>query len=150
MDDGGRVVLGDVTLAHARRGRRRRAADVENVLDRDRYAVQWSAIPSGRQLAVRLARLTPRLVCGDENERVQPRVVGLNPPQAFIHCLDRAHLARAKPPAELLDCQRRWALDRRRSTRDCRLSTRDCRLSTLDSRLLTLDFRLSTTFVRHR
>ena len=44
----------DVALADARRGGRRRAADVDQILDRDRDAVQRPAVAAGGQLAVGL------------------------------------------------------------------------------------------------
>ena len=49
--------LRDMAVAHARRGGRRRAADVEQILDRDRHAVQRSAVVAGGELAIGLARL---------------------------------------------------------------------------------------------
>ena len=58
----GASCVGDVALAHARRRRRRRARDVEEVLDRDRHAVQRSAVVAGGELAVGLARLRARFV----------------------------------------------------------------------------------------
>ena len=48
------------------------AADVEQILDRDRHAVQRAAIVPGGELAIGLARLPPRLVRHHEDERVQP------------------------------------------------------------------------------
>ena len=84
MGDGRRVALGDVALAHARRRGGRRAADVEQILDRDRHAVQRSAVVAGGELAVGVARLLPRLVGHDQDEGVQPRVVRLDPPQALV------------------------------------------------------------------
>ena len=56
-----RVVAGDVPLAHAGRGGGRRPGDIDQVLDGDRDAVQRTAIASGRELAIGLARLLP---CG--------------------------------------------------------------------------------------
>ena len=55
--DGRRVACGHVAVAHARGGGRRRAADVEQILERDRDAVQRAAVAPGRELAVGLARL---------------------------------------------------------------------------------------------
>ena len=74
-----RVARRDVPFAHARGGGRRRAADVEQILDRDRDAVKRPAIASGGSSRSASLRLTPGLVGHDEDERVQPRVVGLDP-----------------------------------------------------------------------
>ena len=60
------------------------AADIEQVLDRDRHAVQRPAIVAGGELLVGFARLPQRLVRHDENERVQARIVGLDAPQALF------------------------------------------------------------------
>ena len=57
----------------------------------------------GGELAIGLARLPPRLVGHDEDERVQARVVGLDAPQALVGHLGRADLAGAQPAAELVD-----------------------------------------------
>ena len=103
LRDRRRVATGDVALAHARRRSRRRAPDVEEILDRHRHAVQRTAVVSGRQLAVRLARLPPRLVRHDEDERVQARVVGLDAPQALLGDLLRRHFRARAAAGRTLD-----------------------------------------------
>ena len=68
------VAVRDVAVAHARGGGRRRAVDVEDVLQRDRNAVQRPAIAARRQLPVRRARLCERLVGEHGDERVDRRI----------------------------------------------------------------------------
>ena len=87
---------GDVPFAHAGRRGGRRAGDVDQILDGDRDAVKGAAIAPGGELAVGLARLLPRGVGHDENERVQPRVVFLDAAEARVgHLLPPSARARA-------------------------------------------------------
>ncbi len=109
MDDDRRVMLGDMPGAHARRRRRGGAAHVDQILDRHRHAVQRAAIAPGGDLAIRLARLVARLVGHHENERVQPRVAGLDARQARVGGLERAHLAGAELSSEFFDGHREHA-----------------------------------------
>ncbi len=103
VGDRRRIAFGDVAVAHARRRGRRHAADVEQVLDRDRHAVQRTAVVAGGQLLIGLARLPQRLVGHHEDERVQPRVVGLDAAQASFGDAHRGELPRPQAAAELLD-----------------------------------------------
>src|SRR6188472_4377580 len=67
--DHGRVRAGNVTLTDARRRRRWDAGDVDDVLDRYRYAVQWTVIAASLQLLIRGPRVPSRFVHHDANER---------------------------------------------------------------------------------
>jgi len=95
-----------VSGAHAGRGGGRRPAHVDQILDRHRHAVQRSAIVSGGDLAIGFARLPSGLAGHDEDERIQPRIIGLDPRQARVGRFERARLARAKLPSKVLDGQR--------------------------------------------
>ena len=80
-----------------------RCRAVEQVLDRDRHAVQRTAVAARRELAVGLARLPPRLVRHHQDERVGRRIARFDPRR---HCSTMASdviAARAKLRAELLD-----------------------------------------------
>ena len=69
--------------------------------------MERSAVVSGSQLPIRLARLRTRLVRHDENERVEPGVVGLDALQALLGQLTRAHLAGAEHAAECVNSRGR-------------------------------------------
>ena len=72
--DDGAVVGGDVSLAHARGGRRRHAAQVDDVLQRERHAVERPAVVPARELRVSLPRLRQRLIRQNGDESVDRRV----------------------------------------------------------------------------
>src|SRR2546423_590211 len=61
---------------------------------------------AGGQLAVCVARLAPRLVGHDEDERVQPGVLDVDPPEALFDDLLSSDFTRAQPASELLDGER--------------------------------------------
>ena len=103
MRNRGCVAIGDVAVAHARRGGGWKTTHVEQILDGDGHAVERAAIASRGELAIGFTRLTARLVCRDQNERVQPWIVGLDTLQAVVRDLLAGELARAQPPPEVLD-----------------------------------------------
>ena len=115
MRDRRAVARGDMPVADARRRRRRDAAHVEQVLDRDRDAVQRAAIAAGGDLTVGVLRLTARFVGRHADERVQPAVVGLDPLQTLVGDLRRRHFTRAHPPAEFFDGHHHAYVGARRS-----------------------------------
>ena len=92
----------DVSLAHARRRRRRKAFDVDQILDGDRDAVQRTAVPSGGELTIGVLCLAPRLVRhhGNKGIQVPPLVDAL---EAVGNDPGRGDFAGAKPAAELLN-----------------------------------------------
>ena len=67
--------------------------------------MQRTAVVARGELLVGLARLPQRLVGHDRDERVQPRVVGLDPAQALFGDANRRELARPQAAAELV----RWS-----------------------------------------
>src|SRR5262249_7746049 len=93
-----------VPVPDAGGGGRRRSADVEDVFDRVRHAVQQAAIVSCREITVGLRGLAPCLVRGDEDERVQLLVPGGDLPETLLEHLDRADLAGAQRSREFLNC----------------------------------------------
>jgi hypothetical protein len=99
-------VGGEVAFPHARRGCRRRAGDVNQILDGDGDAVKRTAIAPGRELAIGLARLLPCRVRHDEDKRVQLRVVLLDAAEAPVGDLFGSEVAVAQPASELFDGQR--------------------------------------------
>ncbi len=99
----GGVSIGAVAFTHARGGGRRQAADVDQVLHRDRDPVQRSAIDAGRQLVVGAVGLRARLLGHDRDERIQPPVHQLDPLQAVLGDRAGGHFAPAKQPPELLN-----------------------------------------------
>src|SRR5205807_1983819 len=117
VHDCGSIPIGPMSLADARCRRRREAAHVQQVFDRDRDPVERSPILAGRQLTVGFPGLTPRLFCSHEDERVEARVVSIDPAQTFVDRFGRADLACAQLSAELFNRQP--------------LSTTDCWLWTL-------------------
>ncbi len=82
--DARRVLRGHPPHADARRGSRFGAAHVHEVLDRERHPVQRAAVAARRELAVGLARLTPRLVRHYQDERVGRRIARLDLRQALL------------------------------------------------------------------
>jgi hypothetical protein len=82
--DGRRVVLGNMMLADARGRTGGRSANVEQVLDRYRDAVQRSGRPAGLDVAVGFACLLARLVCENGDEGVQQRVAFRDPREASL------------------------------------------------------------------
>jgi hypothetical protein len=86
--------------------------------------MERSPILAGRQVTVGFPGLTPRLFCSHEDERVQSRVISIDPAQTFVDNFGRADLACAQLSAELFNRQP-W------STADYRLSTTDYRLATI-------------------
>ena len=73
-----------MSIPHPRGRGRGNAADVDDVLDRHRHAVQRSAIAARGEFPVRLGRLAPRLVRHHVNERVQPAGLRLDAPEALV------------------------------------------------------------------
>src|SRR5262249_43587987 len=60
-----------------------------------------TAVASGGDLLVRFARLAPRFVCGDANERIEARIVGIDALEALVSDLRRRDLTRAQAPGKL-------------------------------------------------
>ena len=106
-DDHVRVARGDVAFADAGGRRGRRARHVEEILDRDRDAVQRSAVAARRQLAIEIRRLPRRGVAHDQDERVQPRVVLVDPLQHVGGYFRRAEPPFTQPAREVVDRERR-------------------------------------------
>ena len=73
--------------------------------------MERSAILAGRQLAVGLPRLTARLVCSHEDERVEPIVTGIDPTQTFVDGFGGTDLACAQLSAELFNGDPRSTTD---------------------------------------
>ena len=65
--------------------------------------MERTPIATRGELAIGFARLTPRLVGHDEDERVQARIVGLDSLQTLLGRLRRGDFARPQAPPELLD-----------------------------------------------
>ena len=103
IHDRRRIAVRDVPFSYARSGRGRHAAHVDDVFDRDRHAVQRAAVVPRGQLAVGFLRPATRLVRGDRDERVEPRIIGVDPAQARFEGFDRRRLARPQPASEFLD-----------------------------------------------
>ena len=68
------VAIGDVRLTHARRGRGDRSAHIEQVLQRNRNAVQRAAVPSCGDLTIRIVGLLACVIVEHRNEGVERRV----------------------------------------------------------------------------
>jgi hypothetical protein len=62
----------------ARPGRRADSLGCEEILDRDRDAVQGAAIVTRQDLTLGLSRLVPRLLGQQSDERVEGVVQGIN------------------------------------------------------------------------
>src|SRR6266699_4717992 len=103
MRKGRRVTPGNVPIAHPRCRRRWNAAQVEQILDRDRYTMERAAIVAGCDFAVGFTRLPSRFIGQHGNEGVQPRIVGGDLPEAVVRDLLRGDLARTPLPSEFFD-----------------------------------------------
>ena len=71
---GSGVAIGDVRLTYARSGGGDRSAHIEQVLQRNRNAVQRAAVPSRGDLTIRIAGLLASVIVEHRNECVERRV----------------------------------------------------------------------------
>jgi hypothetical protein len=105
--DDGRAGRGDVAVPHPGRGGRGHATDVDQILERNRHAVQRAAIEPGGALTVGLLRLASRFVGHDEDEGVQPRLIAIDLREASLDEIAGGHVAASPEAAELSDRQHR-------------------------------------------
>src|SRR5262245_30187540 len=101
--DDGRILGGNMPLAHTGGGRRRNAPDVDDVLDGDWDTVQRSAIAVRRELAIGEFRVPSCRVCHDANERIERRLPFVDTLKTSVGDLERGHFTRAKLAGEFLD-----------------------------------------------
>ena len=81
----------------------RHARNVDQVLDGDRHAVQWSAIAPLCQLAIRRRRIAARILGHHANECVEPWLKLVDAPQAGVGDFERGCLTRPKRATEFFD-----------------------------------------------
>ena len=103
LHDDGCIGIGTMTIAHAGRGGRRDAFDVDQILDGDRNAMEWTTVAARGELTIGLRRLTPGFVSHHADERVQFFIFRVDPPEARLKELRGTQLARPELPADLID-----------------------------------------------
>ncbi len=105
-----RVGRRHVILAHERPGRRGRAFAVDQILERERNAVQRSEVAAAGDFFVSLARARQRLIGGDGDERIQLRIELRDRRQAILGDLLGRDLPRRDLRRELSDGHHRVRL----------------------------------------